>query len=501
MPTLTAVLRFADNAPSLALIESLAASDAVEQLIMINRVADTRPMLTERAAVKARFIESDFYSGRAIAQLLDATTTDYLLAIFPGEQVQLGPRAIARMLATANDSGAGLIYADFKDELGDALADHPLIDYQAGSIRDSFDFGSLVLISKRAADAATHKHGAIDESLQWSGLYDLRLKLSIDCAITRIPEPQYVRVPRDLRATGERQFDYVDPRKRDYQREMEDVATAHLKRLGAYLAPPFKRLPRAADSFPIRASVVIPVRNRERTIREAVLSALSQKTDFEFNVIIVDNHSTDKTTEILAALALDQPRLVHLIPERNDLGIGGCWNVAIDSPECGEHAVQLDSDDLYANEQALATIIAKFDEGDYGMVIGSYTIVNFDLQEIAPGLIDHREWTRENGRNNALRINGLGAPRAFYVPLLRSIGLPNVSYGEDYSAALRISREYEIGRIYESLYFARRWEGNSDAALPLVTANRYDAYKDYLRTVEIQARKHKATADGVSDEA
>jgi hypothetical protein len=403
--------------------------------------------------------------------------------------LQLGPRAVERILASASDAGAGLTYADFKDDLGDALADHPLSDYQLGSLRDSFDFGSLILISKHAADEATRQHGLLDDSLKWAGLYELRLKLSMGSIIARIPEPLYVRVPRDRRASGERQFDYVDPRKRDYQREMETVATAHLKRLGAYLEPKFKPLPRASDSFPVRASVVIPVRNRERTIREAVLSALSQKTDFDFNVIVVDNHSTDKTTEILAALAVEQKRLVHLIPQRNDLGIGGCWNAAIDSPECGEYAAQLDSDDLYANEHTLGTIIAKFAEGDYGMVIGSYTIVNFDLQEIPPGLIDHREWTRENGRNNALRINGLGAPRAFYVPLLRAIGLPNVSYGEDYSAALRISREYEIGRIYHSIYYARRWEGNSDAALPLATANRYDAYKDYLRSVEIRARQ------------
>jgi len=224
-------------------------------------------------------------------------------------------------------------------------------------------------------------------------------------------------------------------------------------------------------------------------VHEAVRSALSQRTDFSFNVIVVDNHSTDRTTPILAELAVKDERLVHLIPARLDLGIGGCWNEAVYSESCGEYAVQLDSDDLYADEQTLAKIVAAFDEGSYAMVIGSYTIVNFDLQEMPPGLIDHREWTRDNGRNNALRINGLGAPRAFYVPLLRQIGLPNVSYGEDYAAALRISREYEIGRIYESIYLARRWEGNSDAALPLGTANRYDYYKDYLRTVEIAARQ------------
>jgi glycosyltransferase involved in cell wall biosynthesis len=269
---------------------------------------------------------------------------------------------------------------------------------------------------------------------------------------------------------------------------MEHIATAHLKRAGAYLEPQFEAVTLGAESFPVRASVVIPVRNRERTIRDAATSALSQKTDFQFNVIVVDNHSTDRTTEILSELADKNARLVHLRPSRRDLGIGGCWNEAIYSEHCGQYAVQLDSDDLYKDEHTLAKIIAKFDEG-YAMVIGSYSIVNFDLEEIPPGLIDHREWTRENGRNNALRINGLGAPRAFYVPVLRQTGFPNTSYGEDYAVALAVSRRYEIGRMYESIYFARRWEGNSDAALPLLTANRYDAYKDFLRTTEILARK------------
>ena len=293
----------------------------------------------------------------------------------------------------------------------------------------------------------------------------------------------------DRRASGERQFDYVDPRQRDYQIEMEEVATDHLKRSGAWLEPDFHPLPRAEGPFPVRASVIIPVRNRERTIKDAVLSALSQEASFDFNLIVVDNHSTDRTTEILSALASEDRRLIHLIPGRKDLGIGGCWNEAVFSDCCGEFAVQLDSDDLYAHNRVLERVIETFEERRYAMVIGSYTIVNFDLQEIPPGLIDHKEWTRENGRNNALRINGLGAPRAFYVPVLRQTALPNVSYGEDYSVALRISRYYEIGRIYESVYYARRWEGNSDAALPLATANRYDAYKDHLRTVEIAARK------------
>ncbi|HKP84755.1 MAG TPA: glycosyltransferase family 2 protein [Blastocatellia bacterium] len=489
MPRLTAALIFENTAPTLGLIESLAASDSVERVILIAAGRQERMGLSEQAMAKIFVTQGDFPSGPSLARLINESATDYLLLILPGEQVRLGARALDRFLSVATDSGAGLVYSDFKDELGESLSDHPLIDYQDGSIRDSFDFGSIMLISKRAADKAARAHGEADQNARWAGLYDLRLKLSIDSKITRIPEPLYSRVPSDRRASGERQFDYVDPRRRDYQREMEDVATAHLKRAGAYLAPDFKSLRRVDERFRVRASVIIPVRNRERTIREAVESALSQKAPFDFNVIVVDNHSTDRTTEILSDLSREDKRLVHLRPERTDLGIGGCWNEAVYSSHCGEHAVQLDSDDLYADERTLEKIIAKFDEGNYAMVIGSYTIVNFDLEEIPPGLIDHREWTRENGRNNALRINGLGAPRAFYVPALREIGLPNTSYGEDYAAALRVSRDYEIGRIYESIYFARRWEGNSDAQLPLAQANRYDAYKDYLRTVEILARK------------
>lgn len=485
MSTITAALMFEDDAQTLSLIDSLSASDLVAQILLITREQNA----LVQAKAKTRIVQNDLFSGRAVAELLDTITTDYLLLMLPGEQVKLGSRAIERFLAVAEDSDAGLVYSDFKDDFGTGVSDHPLIDYQQGSIRDSFDFGSVIFVSKRAAARATRKAGAIDERLEWAGLYDLRLKLSIDSEILRIPEPLYTRIPRDLRASGERQFDYVDPKKRDYQREMEEVATEHLKRAGAYLEPRFKKLQRAEASFPVRASVIIPVRNRERTIQEAVSSALSQKASFDFNVIVVDNHSADKTTEILAELAREHAPLIHLKPERTDLGIGGCWNEAVYSSHCGEYAVQLDSDDLYSDEHTLERVLAKFEEGQHAMVIGSYTIVNFDLQEMPPGLIDHREWTRENGRNNALRINGLGAPRAFYVPVLREVGLPNTSYGEDYAAALRISRDYEIGRIYDSIYFARRWEGNSDAQLPLATSNRYDAYKDYLRTTEMLARK------------
>jgi glycosyltransferase involved in cell wall biosynthesis len=278
----------------------------------------------------------------------------------------------------------------------------------------------------------------------------------------------------------------VDPKNRNYQIEMETIASAHLKRIGAWLEPRFERPPVPTETFPVRASVIIPVRNRERTILDAVQSVLSQKTNFEFNVIVVDNHSTDRTTEILRGVS--DARLVHIVPKRTDLRIGGCWNEAIYSTYCGRYAVQLDSDDLYLNDRVLERIVGELESGPYAMVIGSYSMVDFSLSPIPPGLIDHREWTRDNGRNNALRINGLGAPRAFDASVLRGIGFPNVSYGEDYAVALRISRDYEIGRIYDSLYLCRRWEGNTDSALPLETANRYDAYKDWVRTVEIEAR-------------
>jgi len=290
----------------------------------------------------------------------------------------------------------------------------------------------------------------------------------------------------DNRPSGLKQFDYVDPRNRDYQIEMERIATEHLKRIGAWLEPRFEKVPAAPEAFPVEASIVIPVRNRERTILDAVHSALGQHVDFDFNVIVVDNHSTDRTTEILRNVS--DSRLRHLVPQRRDLGIGGCWNEAIYSPDCGRYAIQLDSDDLYIDDGVLRRIVSQLKAGPYAMVIGSYSMVDFSLSTIPPGLIDHREWTRENGRNNALRINGLGAPRAFDTSILRRFGFPNVSYGEDYAVALRISRDFEIERIYESVYLCRRWEGNTDSALPLEVANRYDSYKDWLRTMEIQAR-------------
>lgn len=429
------------------------------------------------------------FSGASVQALLADWKTQYLLLVLPGGNVELGARAIERFLQVAEDTSAGWLYSDFRQRNGDEVTDHPLIDYQVGSIRDTFDFGSVLLLSRRAVDEALHLHGQVADTIQWGGLYDLRLKLSIESQLLRISEPLYTRSVVDARATGEKIFDYVDPRKRDYQIEMEQLATAHLQRIGAWLEPEFAAVPSANQPFPVTASVVIPVRNRVNTIADAVRSALAQKTEFPFNVIVVDNHSTDGTTQTLQQLTAEDSRLIHLQPQRTDLGIGGCWNEAVFSDHCGRYAVQLDSDDIYSNEQTLARIVTEFETGGYAMVVGSYTIVDFELNELPPGLIDHREWTRDNGRNNALRINGLGAPRAFDTSVLRQIGLPNTSYGEDYAVALRISRQFEIGRIYDCLYFARRWSGNSDSALPLATANRYDAYKDRLRTIEIHARQ------------
>lgn len=430
-----------------------------------------------------------FLTGRALGQALDRARGDYILLCLPGGEVLPGSRMLERMLQVAEDSAAGIVYSDFRDLDGDQQSDHPLIDYQSGSIRDTFDFGTLVLISRRAIDDTLSKFGDIPEDLNWGAWYDLRLRISVDRPVIRIPEPLYSRAVLDPRATGEKIFDYVDPSKRDFQIEMESIATAHLKRIGAWLPPVFHPVPSSQNNFPVTASVIIPVRNRASTIADAVKSALSQKTPFLLNVIVVDNHSNDGTSDILRELASDNARLKVIVPERLDLGIGGCWNEAIYSAECGRYAIQLDSDDIYSSEMAVSRVIEEFERGGYAMVIGSYTIVDFDLNEIPPGLIDHREWTRENGRNNALRINGLGAPRAFDTAVLREVGLPNVSYGEDYAVALRLSRRYEIGRIYESLYYARRWSGNSDSALPLLTANRYDAYKDRIRSVEISARR------------
>ncbi|HAL55131.1 MAG TPA: glycosyl transferase [Bacteroidetes bacterium] len=427
-------------------------------------------------------------SGQALGQLRSKTSTDYLLFINQSQEIQLGQAALERFVAVAEQTGAGLCYSDYYEVKNGTRSEHPVNDYQLGSIRDGFDFGALLFFSVRAVRSALTKLGEVPP-LGFAGVYDVRLKVSVDHPLFHIQESLYTKVESDLRQTGEKLFDYVDPRNQAVQKEMEIVATGHLKNIGAYLAPVFKPVPKSGDTFPVEASVIIPVRNRERTVGDAVQSVLRQTVDASFNVIVVDNHSSDGTTKVLEELAANDARVKHIVPTRHDLGIGGCWNEGILSEHCGRYAVQLDSDDIYSGPETLQKVLDAFRSGDYAMVIGSYRLVNMNLEELPPGIIDHKEWTPDNGRNNALRINGLGAPRAFATALLRQVLLPNVSYGEDYAVALRLSREYQIGRIYEPIYLCRRWEGNTDAALSIERANRNDVYKDKIRTIEILARQ------------
>jgi hypothetical protein len=427
-------------------------------------------------------------SGATLNALFKKVKSKYLLLITEIRHVDLGPFALERVLDAAAQTHAGVVYSDYCEIKEGERLEHPVNDYLPGSIRDGFEFGALMLFSVSAARAALKKYGAVPK-VNRAGLYDLRLKVSIDRQIFHIQEFLYTMVKSDVRPTREDQFDYVDPHNQAVQKEMEAVATEHLKNLGAYLRPKFGRIPKSESKFPVEASVIIPVRNRAATVSSAVQSALDQKTDFPFNIIVVDNHSTDGTTEVVKELAAKKASVKHLIPTRKDLAIGGCWNEAVLSEYCGKYAIQLDSDDMYEGTDTLQKVVNVFRGGDYAMVIGSYRLVNMNLEEIPPGTVDHKEWTPHNGRNNALRINGLGAPRAFNTALLRQVLLPNVSYGEDYAVAIRLSRDYQIGRIYEPIYFCRRWEGNTDAALSVEKANRNDLYKDKLRTVEILARQ------------
>ena len=417
-------------------------------------------------------------SSNTLMRMAENAKADYVLIMTKQASITLGQGALVRMLRVASDSNAAMVYSD--------RTAHPVIDYFPGSIRDDFDFGCLWLVKTSLLHTFAMQAGEHD--YQYAGLYALRLFLSRQGQIFHINESLYTEEETDLRASGVKQFDYVNPRNREVQIEMEHAATAHLAAIGAKIDPGFYRRPDFNEQeFEIEASVVIPVYNREKTIMDAVESALGQKASFKFNVIVVDNHSTDKTTELLNSL--HDERLIHIIPERTDLGIGGCWNVAINDDHCGRFAVQLDSDDLYSSPKTLQQIVDAFYKQNAAMVVGSYRMCDFELNTLPPGLIDHKEWTDENGPNNALRINGLGAPRAFFTPLLRQIQFPNTSYGEDYALGLIFSRHYRIGRIYTELYLCRRWGGNSDAALSVEKVNANNLYKDRLRTLEIQARQ------------
>lgn len=429
-------------------------------------------------------LEQPVFKSETIREIAAETNTDFALVYTKTTTLELGYLALERLLQIAQDTEAGMVYADHFQVKGDEQVKAPVIDYQKGSLRDDFDFGSVLFFNAKALKESVSR---MTESYLHAGLYDLRLKLSQLYALVHANEYLYSEVEEDNRKSGEKQFDYVDPRNRDRQIEMEKACTQHLKEIGGYLEPNFKDIDFNQGVFEVEASVIIPVRNRAATISAAIESVLKQQTSFKFNIIIIDNHSTDGTTEAIDAFKADE-RVVHLVPERNDLGIGGCWNYGVNDARCGKFAVQLDSDDLYKDEHTLQTIVNAFYEQKCAMVIGSYMMTDFDLNELPPGVIDHKEWTPDNGRNNALRINGLGAPRAFYTPVLRAIGLPNTSYGEDYAMGLNISRQYQIGRIYDVLYLCRRWGGNSDAALSIEKVNANNLYKDRIRTWELEAR-------------
>lgn len=455
-------------------------------------IVSVQPFDCAVSPVPCEWLQADsLTSTETFLKIAEKAQAPHVLLSLKPAPLRLGARALHRLAQVMDDTGAPWVYADRLSVENGAAVAHPVIDYQEGSLRDDFDFGSVILLRRSALDAYRESHPAL---WKYGGLYALRLFFSREGALFHLNETLYTEEESDLRKSGERQFDYVNPAQREVQIEMEQICTEHLKTVGAYLPPDeieeidYEHPAVSAPDFRLEASVIIPVRNRERTIADAIRSALGQEADFDFNVIVVDNHSTDGTSTAVEAFH-DDGRVVHLVPDRTDLGIGGCWDYAVRSPFCGRFAVQLDSDDLYSAPDVLQRIVCAFHEQKAAMVVGSYKLVNFNLEELPPGKIDHREWTDRNGRNNALRINGLGAPRAFYTPLLREIGFPNTSYGEDYAVGLRLSRLYRIGRLYDVLYLCRRWEGNSDAALSVEKQNRNNLYKDRLRTVELLARR------------
>jgi len=462
-------------------VAELNASGLVNSVYLFGKVQP------ETLAEGCEFIKTDGqFSTGTIRKIADhAKGAAHALVITREVRLEFGMFALERFLELASGTGAGMLYSDYFDRIEGKLLAHPLIDYQMGSLRDDFDFGPLLFMDSQAFIQAA---GTLGEELEFAGLYQLRLKMSQSGLPLRIPEYLYAIEPLDTRVSGKKIFDYVDPKNRKVQVEMEKAATMHLEEIRGYLKPEFEAISFDEGEFPVEASVIIPVLNREKTVSDAIESVMLQETDFDFNLILVDNHSTDRTTAIVRELASRYDRLIHVIPERHDLGIGGCWNVGIHHPLCGKFAVQLDSDDLYKDKNTLKQMVSAFYEQECAMVIGSYQMCNFKLEEIPPGIVDHKEWTPENGRNNALRINGLGAPRAFYTPVLRKINVPNVSYGEDYGVGLAISRHYQIGRIYSPVYLCRRWEENSDASLSVEAQNKHNIYKDRLRTFELTAR-------------
>lgn len=420
-------------------------------------------------------------------EILGGGLEQFLVIKLDDREISLDSNYFQRMEEVASDADSTITYCHYRDEHEGKISLHPVIDYQFGSVRDDFDFGPLVMLN--VADALAASDEMMDENSYQvdGGWYELRLRMSVGRTIAALPEYLYTVKKEDFRKSGEKQHDYVNPRNIMYQAHMERVFTDYLIATGGMVTPMDVDSKETDEKFPVEASVIIPVKNRIKTIGDAINSALSQSTDFNYNIIVVDNDSKDGTREYLESI--DNPKLKVLkVSEEDYLGIGGCWNKAILSEFCGKYVVQLDSDDIYSDEKTLQKIVDKFRQENCGMVVGSYMLTDFELNTIPPGLVDHKEWTDLNGANNALRINGFGAPRAFYTPLVRNILFPNVSYGEDYAMALRISREYKVGRIYQPLYYCRRWEGNSDADLSIEKVNEHNEYKDFIRSVELIAR-------------
>lgn len=453
--------------------------------------ARNRQCLEQAIVNHVTFLPSSMTETATWRTIATQAKAPYTLIYLHHGFIQLGYLALERMVSVAEMTGAGMIYADhYKMTADGKRLEAPTIDYQQGSLRDDFNFGSVVLLRTDALKSTAEK---LTADYKAAGFYDFRLKLSQHHTLVHVNEYLYSEVELDNRKTGERLFDYVDPKNRASQIEMEQACTEHLKAVGAYLEPgDFRPTHVDEGTFPVEASIMIPVRNRIRTIKDALQSALSQKTSFAYNVFVVENgpecHSTDGTTELVAEMAKADPRIIHLVTDRRDLCVGGSWNLAAHDARCGRFIAQLDSDDVYADKHTLQKIVDAFHEQQCAMLIGAYTLTDIHLNILPPGVIAHKEWTPENGRNNALRINGLGAPRSFFTPVLREINLPNVNYGEDYALGLAISRDYEIGRIYEPLYDCRRWDDNSDGDLSIEKENRNNVYKDRMRTWELMAR-------------
>lgn len=469
-----AFIVFSNDAQTASLVAELRASESISKIFVI---APTEVNVDHAETLVCQ----QPLSTKTVQLIAEKSDSAYSLLMLQNTGIRVGAFALERLLQVAENTNAAMVYADYIETKNGQQSPHPVIDYQMGSLHDDFNFGPVQFY--RSDVLKSFSAAAYDEA----GYYALRLHASRNGELMRIPEYLFSMTETDTRKSGEKQFDYVSGNARQKQIEMESACTEHLKQIGGFLSPPFAEIDFSTQDFPVEASVIIPVWNRIKTIKDAVNSVLSQKTTFPFNSIVVDNFSTDGTTEVLAEFARAQ-KIIHVIPERKDLGIGGCWNEGIFHGKCGKFAVQLDSDDLYSSDNTLQKIVDKFYEEKCAMVIGSYRMTNFALEDIPPGIIDHREWTPENGANNALRINGLGAPRAFYTPVLREIKVPNVSYGEDYAVGLAISRSYKIGRIYEPVYLCRRWDDNTDASLDIAKQNAHNLYKDRIRTIELKAR-------------